>query len=137
MPMTAEAKLANSTELPPRLAFFQMITGHYVSRAIYVAAKLGIADLLAGGPRHYDELATSAGAHAPSLNRLLRLLASVGVFAEAETGHFALTPIGEWLRTEIAGSSHAVALYEASGFKLTRILPVEGSLLSVLEGVRL
>ena len=39
--------------LPPQLALFQMIAGHYLSRAIYVAAKLGIADLLSNGPQHY------------------------------------------------------------------------------------
>ena len=101
---------AKTMELPPRLALFQMITSHYVSRAIYVAAKLGIADLLEGGPRHYDELAKKTGMHAPSLNRLMRMLASVGVFAEDEPGLFALTPISECLRTGVPGAARALAL---------------------------
>jgi len=72
-----------SDELPPPIALVRMATGHYVSRAVHVAAALGIADLLGEGPRHYAELAKATGTHAPSLNRVLRLLASVGVFAEA------------------------------------------------------
>jgi SAM-dependent methyltransferase len=77
---------------------YQLATGHYLSRALFVVAKLGIADLLKDGPRHHNELAKATGAHAPSLNRVMRLLASVGVFAEDETGNFALTPLSECLR---------------------------------------
>ena len=108
--MTTEAKPAKAAELPLRLALFQLVTGHYVSHAIYVAAKLGIADLLAGGPKHFEELAKATGTHAPSLNRLLRLLASVGVFAEQENGSFALTPVAELLRSDTPGSSRHVAM---------------------------
>jgi DNA-binding IclR family transcriptional regulator len=57
-----------------------MVTGYYVSRAIYVAAKLGIADLLAERPRSHDELAEATGTHADSLRRVLRPLTSAGVF---------------------------------------------------------
>jgi hypothetical protein len=64
-----------------------------MSQAIYVATEFGLADLLADGPQTVDELASAAGAHAPSLYRILRLLASEGVFAEAEDGRFALTPL--------------------------------------------
>jgi SAM-dependent methyltransferase len=87
-----------------------MVTGHYVSHAIYVAARLGIADLLSQGPRPCDELAQASGTHAPSLRRLLRLLASAGVFAELDDGRFGLTPIGEWLQSNVPGSSRDVAL---------------------------
>ena len=97
-------------ELPPPLALFRMVTGYYVSRAIHVAATLGIADLLAGGPRHYADLAKAADAHGPSLNRLLRLLASVGVFTEEDAGRFALTPLGQCLRTGVPGSMRAAAM---------------------------
>jgi len=105
---TAESE-AKPVDVPPRLALYQMITAHYVSRAIWVAAKLGIADLLADGPRPCTELASRTGMHAPSLGRVMRLLASAGVFAEDENGAFALTPIGECLRSG-PGSSAPVAL---------------------------
>ena len=98
------------TELPPPLALFRMATGYYVSRAIWVVAKLGIADLLAAGPREVAELAVATETHAPSLRRVLRLLASVGVFVEEEDGRIALTPIGECLRSGVPGSMRAGAL---------------------------
>ena len=97
-------------EMPPPFALFRMITGYYVSRAIHVVAKLGIADLLADGARGHDDLAKATGTHAPSLNRVLRLLASAGVFTEEEDGSFALTPIGACLRSGVPGSMRAAAL---------------------------
>jgi O-methyltransferase domain len=97
-------------DLPPPFALFRMVTGYYISRAIWVAAKLGIADLLVDGPRHYGDLAKATDMHAPSLNRVLRLLASAGIFVEQEFGHFALTPIGGCLRTGVPGSMRAAVL---------------------------
>ena len=61
-------------ELPPPIALFRMITGYYLSRAIHVAAQLGIADLLAQGPLDARSLAAGTATHAPSLSRMLRLL---------------------------------------------------------------
>jgi hypothetical protein len=86
-----------------------MIHGYQVSQALYVAATLGIADLLAGGPRGVEELAESTGTHAPTLYRLLRLLASLGVFAE-DDGRFGLTPLAECLRSDAPGSQRAWAI---------------------------
>jgi hypothetical protein len=97
-------------DLPPPVALYQLATGHYVAQALYVAAKLGIADHLAQGPRSHDELAPAAGAHAPSLRRVLRLLSSAGVFAEREDGRFELTPLGACLQSGVPGSFRAVAL---------------------------
>jgi hypothetical protein len=87
----------------------QLISGFWVSRALYVAAKLDIADLLAEGPKGSEELAKATGTHAPSLYRVLRALASVGVFAQEEQGRFALTPLGATLRTDVPGSLRAWA----------------------------
>jgi 2-polyprenyl-3-methyl-5-hydroxy-6-metoxy-1,4-benzoquinol methylase len=97
-------------ELPPTIALFRMITGFYVSRAIHVAAQLGIADRLSQGPVHYEGLARDTATHAPSLNRMLRLLVGAGVLTEQEGGRFALTPVGDCLRAEGPGSMHAAAL---------------------------
>lgn len=99
---------AMDTHLPPPVVLYQLATGHYVSQAIYVAAKLGIADLLGEGPRGHDELATATGTHAPSLRRVLRLLASAGVLSETEDGRFGLTPLGSCLQSG-SGSFRAVA----------------------------
>jgi hypothetical protein len=97
-------------ELPPPVMIYRMVTGYYVSRALHVAATLGIADLLAAGARHYEELAKATETHASSLNRVLRLLASAGVFLEAEDGRFALTPLGQCLRSGVPGSMRSVAM---------------------------
>jgi hypothetical protein len=81
-----------------------MVFGYILSRALHVVAELGIADLLSSGPRPVVELARTAGAHQQSLHRLLRMLASYGVFAEAEAGCFQLTPLAATLQTQIPGS---------------------------------
>jgi ubiquinone/menaquinone biosynthesis C-methylase UbiE len=88
----------------------QLICGYWHSQCVYVAAKLGIADLLADGPRAVDDLAAKTGMHHMSLYRVLRALASVGVFAEEANGRFALTPVAELLRADIPGSQHALAI---------------------------
>jgi len=94
-------------ELSPSDALRQMVNGYQVSRAVHVAAMLGIADLLADGPRGVEELATRTGSHAPTLYRVLRLLASVGVFAEDVEGRFGLTPRAECLQADVPGSLRA------------------------------
>ena len=81
-----------------------LTTGHWILQALFVAAKLGIADLLGDGPKSSAALAQAAGADARTLYRLLRALASVGVFAEDSNGDFALTPMAECLRTDDPGS---------------------------------
>ena len=81
----------------------RLTNAYQASQAIHVAAVLGIPQLLADGPRTSDELAESVGAHAPSLYRLLRALAGIGVFEERDGRQFALTPLSEALRTELGG----------------------------------
>lgn len=88
----------------------QLITGYWHSQAVYVAAKLGIADLLSKGPRSAEDLAQATKCHAPSLYRLLRALASLSIFAEDEKRRFALTPLAECLRSEVPGSQRALAI---------------------------
>jgi hypothetical protein len=78
---------------------FELAWGWLVARGIYVAAELGIADLLSNGPRTAEELAIASGAHATSLNRLLRMLAGYGVFAGDSKGRFELTPMAALLQT--------------------------------------
>ena len=81
------------------MTLLQMITGYWLTQALYVAAKLGIADRLVEGPCSVDQLATQTGSKATLLRRLLRTLASVGVFTETEPGSFGLTPLAALLRT--------------------------------------
>ena len=87
-----------------------MMTGYWVSQAVYVAAKLGVADHLADGPVDHGALAAATGANPDALHRVLRALASVGVFAEPAPGHFALTALGALLRTGTPDSMRALAI---------------------------
>ena len=82
----------------------QLTMGALVSQAISVIARFGVADALAAGPRQVDEIAELVGAHGPALYRVLRALGDVGVVAELENRRFALTPLGELLRSDVPGS---------------------------------
>jgi hypothetical protein len=93
-------------------ALRRLIVGYRLSLALHVAAKLGLADLLEGGPRSVEELARAAGAHPPSLYRVLRLLASEGVFAEAAPRRFELTPLAAPLRRDAPDSLRARAIFD-------------------------
>ena len=97
-------------EVSTSAAMRRMIHGYQVSQALYVAATLGIADLLIGGPVRVEELAEATKTHASSLHRMLRLLASQEVFAEDEAGRFGLTPLAECLRSNVPGSQRATAI---------------------------
>lgn len=108
----------NSLEITPgnevsaSEAMLQMISGFWVSQAIYAAAQLGIADYLQEQPKTVEELATITATHAPSLYRLLRALASVGIFAEDANHRFCLTPLATTLQTDAPGSLRFFAISE-------------------------
>ncbi len=107
--LTDAARTAATTLLP-------LIWGTHISRSVYAAAELGIADLLADGPISSDDLALKTGTHEPSLYRVLRLLAAVGVFAEVEPRVFGLTGVGERLRSDVPVSMRSWATFlEALG----------------------
>lgn len=110
MTRTQATQPINFAEMPPPAVLYHLATGYYVSRALYVAVELGIADHLSGGPRDAAELARLTATHAPSLRRVLRLLASAGVFREQEDGTFALTGLSEWLRQDAPSSFRSAAL---------------------------
>jgi hypothetical protein len=84
----------------------RLVNGYQVSQAIHVAATLGIAEALAQRPRTSAELAAAAGAHEPTLYRVLRALAAVGVFREDGDRSFALAPLGEQLREQGAWAAY-------------------------------
>jgi O-methyltransferase domain/Dimerisation domain len=84
----------------PADVLLDIVRGYRHGQALAVAATLGIADLLADGSRSVDELAEATGTHAPSLLRLLRALATIGVFAEGDGQCFRLTPLAEPLRSD-------------------------------------
>ena len=97
-------------ELPPPAQMILLLGGFRVSQALYAAAALGVADQLLAGPAAAEVLAERTGAHPPSLHRLLRTLAGVGVFTEPEPGVFALTPLGQTLTSSQPGSMRDLAI---------------------------
>jgi hypothetical protein len=87
-----------------RAALWRLINGYQLSQAIHVLATLGVADHLADGPRSSAELARATEANEDALYRVLRAVASIGVLEEDDARRFSLTPMGEWLRNDMAGS---------------------------------
>jgi hypothetical protein len=88
-----------------------LISGSWITQAIRVAAELGIADIIANGQTSSDVLAEATGSHPRALYRVLRALASVGIFSEHEPGQFALTPMAELLRSDAPTSLRGRARY--------------------------
>ena len=107
MPETTRAKTGPA---PPQAQMIQMATAHWVSRLLHVAAQLNLADYLADGPRTAEDLAESTATHAPALYRVLRTLASLGLFTEDAAHWFSLTALGDVLRTGTPGSVRASVL---------------------------
>lgn len=89
----------------------QLIAGFRISRIIYAAARLGLADLLQENPSDSATLAALTGSHAPSLHRLMRALASIGIVSEDEQHRFSLTALGAILRSDAPDSLRAWAMF--------------------------
>lgn len=105
------ATASNAPALPPHAVLMQMVFGKAVTQAISVVARYRLADRIAEGPKTAAELASSAGLNAGHLYRVLRALAGIGVLSGDGTGRFALTPMGEFLRSDVPGSMRAIATY--------------------------
>lgn len=112
--------LTSAPPRPPQAAaselLFQLGTGHIAAAALQIAVRLGIAARLAGGPRTAADLAAAAGVAEDPLYRVLRALASLGLFAETAPRTFTLTPVGELLRPGVPGSMHDMLLWISSPF---------------------
>jgi hypothetical protein len=103
---------ALAPQAPPADAqLMQLLSGAFVSSAVYTAAKLGIPDILADGPKTAAELAAKTETDERSLYRLLRALASVGAFEETAPKTFANTPMTETLRSDAPRSTRDMAIW--------------------------
>jgi SAM-dependent methyltransferase len=100
----------NEHQIPPPAQMMQMITGFWTSCCIYAAARLNLAAYLVEAPATAEQLAKVTQTHAPSLYRLMRALASVGVFRKNDKDQFELTPLGNTLRPDVPGSMRAMAI---------------------------
>jgi hypothetical protein len=109
--MSEAAVKANT--LPPEVQIVEMVMAQFVSRMVYLTAMLKLPDHLADGPKTAEELAALTSTHAPALYRVMRTLASLGLFTEDQSHEdkahrFALKPLGEVLKS--GTPSHATAL---------------------------
>src|SRR5262245_29472688 len=87
-----------------------LLTGHWIAQMLFTVAKLGVPDAIAKRALAADELAQKVGAEPAYLRRVLRALASVGVFAEDARGRWKATPLGRTLQTGTPGSLRDFAL---------------------------
>ena len=110
----SETTVAPTEAPPPHAQLVQMAMGHWVSTILYTGAELGVADHLAGGAKTAAELAGPTKTDAPSLHRLLRALANLGILTEQSGKRFGLTPLGEALRTGAPGAARSSVLTVAS-----------------------
>lgn len=101
-----------SQALTPEASLYGLLGGALVTQMLALAARLGIADLLKDGPRHHADIAADLDVSVTALYRMLRALASHGVFAEDEIspGVFHITPVAELLLTDIQGSQRSWAM---------------------------
>jgi hypothetical protein len=106
-PLSAQSGTAAPT--PTRQSLQTLINGYQTSQMLHVAATLRIADLLKDGPRSTADLAAAAGAHEDTLYRLMRTLASLGIFTETQCRRFELNPTADYLRSDAQGSLRVVA----------------------------
>ena len=109
--MTESQASAAAPALSPDVQILQMTLAPFVTQALYVAAKLGIADLLVDAPKTAAELAAATNTDERSLYRVLRALASAGVFSETAPRTFANTPASETLRTDAPNSTRYFVMF--------------------------
>lgn len=96
---------------PGNVALMELATGAWTTQVLYVAATLGIPDELADGPAHAADVATRVGADPGAVYRLMRAMVSRGALREERDGRFALTPVGDALRTDSEGSLRDMVLF--------------------------
>ncbi|HEX8920934.1 MAG TPA: methyltransferase dimerization domain-containing protein, partial [Pyrinomonadaceae bacterium] len=105
------AVAAAAQPLPPEAFIGQVAFGAMMTQALYVAAKLGVADLLAAKPLTVKELAAATKTHEHALYRVLRSLASIGIFEETDPKVFANTPYSQPLRSDSPNSMRSGAIF--------------------------
>jgi hypothetical protein len=114
----------------PEWRLGHLVEGFLTTQLLYVAAKLGVADVLAAGPETGETIAAAVDAEPDSLTRILRGLVLEDVLSETEDGRFALTEVGELLRDDARGSLRRAVI--ARGELYYSAAP--GLLLTVKEG---
>lgn len=100
----------------PEEALGQMMLGAWITQALYVAAELGVADVLGNGPATVNELSLAVEANEDNLARVMRALCAAGIFSSDGNGRYTLAPIGELLRSDVPDSKRAYARMAGAEF---------------------
>lgn len=116
------------TTVDPRVHMSGLIMGFVPAQAIAIAAELGIADLVASEPMTATQLAEATGSDARALYRVMRYLASLGIFQADEQERFGLTPMAELLKSDAPDSMRSMSRI------MGRVGP--GTVSGLLDGVR-
>jgi hypothetical protein len=116
MAMTSEQESARPGIPPHVLEMWNLMYGMIRTQVLHVAASLGLADILASGPKDAMALSLVTNTDLDSLRRVLRCLVSCGVLSTDAQGRYSLTPSGELLRSDSSPSSRAGAVFYGSGF---------------------
>jgi hypothetical protein len=103
--------MANQSPVEAAATLRGLANGLRTSQALFVTAKLRVADHLSKRPLTCCELATATGADAVALGRVMRALCAVGLFSESRSGHFSLEPVGQFLRSDFPGSFRAGVVF--------------------------
>jgi SAM-dependent methyltransferase len=126
---------SSADALPPPIQMLQMIiVGRQISHAITVAARLDLATSLGSETCAIEELAQRSGSNEDALSRLMRSLASVGVFSEVEPGRFRNTPLSDTLRRDAPASTRPLALFFGHDSHVNAWLGLEHSVMTGLCG---
>ena len=96
---------------PPGPSVLDLITSGWVAQGVYTVTKLGIVEALRDGPQSADAIAERVGADPDAVYRLMRMLASRGLFTSKPNRRFALAPMGKALRADAPDSMRGYALF--------------------------
>lgn len=105
-----DTRIDTPPDPPPHAQLIQMAGGSWIAALVHAAARLSLADHLADGPKSADALASATGTHAPTLYRFLRTLGNFGIVTERDDQRFALTSLGEALKTGAPGAARSTIL---------------------------
>src|SRR2546427_12427279 len=101
-------QVSQPVSIPPSRQMGQLIwPGAMAAQTVYVAAKLGLADIITKGPKTVEELARETRTHSSTLRRFLLALKGLGIFTEDATGRLRHTPLSETLRSHVPDSVRA------------------------------
>jgi hypothetical protein len=126
---------ASAPSTPPDAVIFQLLFNKVAFFGLGSLARIGVADHMSDAPMPVEQIAAASGTHAPSLYRVLRMLAGFGVFTESPGKQFALTPVGSLLRSGVPGSMRDMAIMQVDNWSVESFKHMDHSIRTGGDGV--